>query len=208
MIITITIITDNRLQVRSFPDTAGTAIWRAVSPSVQQNATLQQRLHNCRNCGAKKRPAIKYFQMPLVWPTKPSFIKVSSEISSIKNSEKQTSFRGLWKLCEPSVSMLRTVCSVRTVFRTILTENFYCLPTQHSLNNLGCISNFMHKILIYLHIIHLLKSSTCFEHYLAHLQEVYVVTVYMQPLVSSLSAGDCPVHRLRETHGQPIITTR
>jgi len=36
-----------------------------------------------------------------------------------------------------------------------------------------------------------IKSSTCFEHYLAHLQEVYVVIVYMQPLVSSVSAGDC-----------------
>ena len=56
----------------------------------------------------------------------------------------------------------------------------------------------MHKILIYLHIIHLLKSSTCFEHYPAHPQEVYVVIVYMQPLVPSLSAGDCPVHRLRK----------
>jgi len=56
----------------------------------------------------------------------------------------------------------------------------------------------MHKILVYLHIIHLLKSSTCFEHYPAHLQGVYVVIVCMQPLVSSLSAGDCPVHRLRE----------
>jgi hypothetical protein len=54
----------------------------------------------------------------------------------------------------------------------------------------------MHKIPIYLHIIHLLKSSTCFEHYPAHLQEVHVVTVYMQPLISSLSAGDCLVHRL------------
>ena len=51
----------------------------------------------------------------------------------------------------------------------------------------------MRKILVYLHIIHLLKSSTCFEHYPAHLQEVYVVIVYMQPLVSSLSAGDCLV---------------
>ena len=60
------------------------------------------------------------------------------------------------------------------------------------------ISNLMHKILIYLHIIRLLKSSTCFEHYPAHLQEVYVVIVYMQPLVSSLSVGDCPVHRLRK----------
>jgi len=56
----------------------------------------------------------------------------------------------------------------------------------------------MHKILIYLYVIHLLKSSTCFEHCPAHLQEVYVITVYMQPLVLSLSAGDCPVHRLRE----------
>jgi len=55
----------------------------------------------------------------------------------------------------------------------------------------------MHKILIYLYIIHLLKSSTYFEHYPAHLQEVYVVIVCMQPLVSSRSAGDCPVHRLR-----------
>jgi len=56
----------------------------------------------------------------------------------------------------------------------------------------------MHKLLVYLHIIHLLKFSTCFEHYPTHLQEVYVVIVYMQPLVSSLSAGDCLVHRLRK----------
>ena len=35
--------------------------------------------------------------------------------------------------------------------------------------NLGLISNLMHKILVYLLIIHLLKSSTCFEHYPAHL---------------------------------------
>jgi len=48
----------------------------------------------------------------------------------------------------------------------------------------------MHKILIYLHTIHLLKSSTFFEHHPAHLQEVYVAIVYMQTLVSSLSAGD------------------
>jgi hypothetical protein len=57
----------------------------------------------------------------------------------------------------------------------------------------------MHKILIYLYIIHLLKSSTCFEHWPVHLQEVHVLIVYMQPLVSSLSAGDCLVHRLRKS---------
>jgi hypothetical protein len=55
----------------------------------------------------------------------------------------------------------------------------------------------MNKILIYLYIIHLLKSSTCFEQCPVHLQEAYVVIVYKQPLVSSRSAGDCPVHRLR-----------
>jgi len=60
------------------------------------------------------------------------------------------------------------------------------------------ISNLMHKILIYLYIIHLLKSCTCFEHYPAHLQDVYVIIVYMQPLVSSLSAGDYPGYRLRK----------
>jgi len=37
-----------------------------------------------------------------------------------------------------------------------------------------------------------------YMHYPAHLQEVYVVIVYRQPLVSSLSAGDCLVHRLRK----------
>jgi hypothetical protein len=56
----------------------------------------------------------------------------------------------------------------------------------------------MHKILIYLHIIDILKSSACLKHYSAHLQEVYVIIVYMLPLVSSLSAGDCLVHRLRK----------
>jgi len=48
----------------------------------------------------------------------------------------------------------------------------------------------MHKILIYLHVIHLLKSSTCVEHYPAHLQEVYVVIVYMQPVVSSICKSE------------------
>ena len=51
---------------------------------------------------------------------------------------------------------------------------------------------------------HLLKSSTCFQHYPANLQEVYVITVYMQPLVSPLSAGDCLVHRLRKE--SPFLT--
>jgi hypothetical protein len=50
----------------------------------------------------------------------------------------------------------------------------------------------------YLFIIHLLKSCTCFQRCRARLQEIYSVTVYMQPLVSSLSADDCSVHRLRK----------
>jgi hypothetical protein len=32
----------------------------------------------------------------------------------------------------------------------------------------------------------------------AHHQEIYVTIAHMQPLVSSLSAGDCLVHRLRK----------
>jgi len=35
-----------------------------------------------------------------------------------------------------------------------------------------------------------------FRAYPAHLQEVHLVTVYVRSLVSSLSAGDCLVHRL------------
>ena len=35
---------------------------------------------------------------------------------------------------------------------------------------------------------------------------VYVVIVYMQPLVSSLSAGDCPVHWLRKTQNSYLFT--
>ena len=62
-----------------------------------------------------------------------------------------------------------------------------CTEAETCRINPWLISKLMHKILIYLHIIYLLKSSTCFEHYPAHLQEVYVVIVYMQPLVSSLS---------------------
>jgi hypothetical protein len=42
----------------------------------------------------------------------------------------------------------------------------------------------------------MLKSFTCFEYYPAHLQEVYVVTVYMQTLLSSHYAGR--VHKLRK----------
>ena len=44
-----------------------------------------------------------------------------------------------------------------------------------------------------------IKILYMFEHYPAHLQEVYFVIVYVQPLVSSLSAGDYPVHRLRKS---------
>jgi hypothetical protein len=45
-------------------------------------------------------------------------------------------------------------------------------------------------------IMHLLKSSTCFKHYTAHPQQVYIIIVYMQPVASLLSARDCLVHWL------------
>jgi len=46
-----------------------------------------------------------------------------------------------------------------------------------------------------------------FRAYHAHLQEVHFVIVYMQSLVSSLSAGDCLVHRLtgaQDSHLQTV----
>ena len=79
-----------------------------------------------------------------------------------------------------------------------VSANLASCPYKSTFVSPWLISNLMHKIFIYLHIIHLLKSSTCFENYPAHLLEVYVVIVYMQPLVSSLSAGDCLLHRLRK----------
>jgi hypothetical protein len=53
----------------------------------------------------------------------------------------------------------------------------------------------MHKILIYLHIIHLLKFPTCFEQYPAHLQEVYVVILFL----SSFLTGAQDSHLQRVT---------
>ena len=44
----------------------------------------------------------------------------------------------------------------------------------------------------FIKILYMFRALPCLS------QEVYVVIVYMQPLVSSLSAGDCLVHRLRK----------
>jgi hypothetical protein len=56
------------------------------------------------------------------------------------------------------------------------------------------------------HIIYLLKSSTCFEHYPAHLQEVYVVIVYMQFFLNRCT-GQSPAES-DDTRGcMYIITT-
>ena len=63
--------------------------------------------------------------------------------------------------------------SFRSVSLGKVTSLFFCLENTPlkvtkiwKLNNLypWLISNLMHKILIYSHTIHLLKSSTCFEH--------------------------------------------
>jgi hypothetical protein len=49
------------------------------------------------------------------------------------------------------------------------------------------ISKLMHKILIYLHVIHLLKSSTCFEH-------------YTEPRTSSFLTDAQDSHRYQRLH--------
>ena len=73
----------------------------SVCPSVrvQQNATNTAGCSSdCRNVATavpKKRPEIKHFQRPLLRATKPSFIERNAEISPIKNSQRQITFRGL-----------------------------------------------------------------------------------------------------------------
>ena len=54
-------------------------------------------------------------------------------------------------------------------------------------------TNLMHKFFILIHSLH---PSTCFKHYCVHPQEVKFVL--LQHPVSSLSLGDCSVHRLRK----------
>jgi len=123
-----------------------------------------------------------------------------STVPSCKSLITQVTFRcfhgSLLRMPGQHRQLYNTYSSRRTEHTISTTIQIY--PLMLYVNNPWLISNLMHKILIYLHIIHLLKSSTCFEHCPAHLQEVYVVIVYMQLLVSSLSAGDCPVHRLRK----------
>jgi hypothetical protein len=63
---------------------------------------------------------------------------------------------------------------MRSVDRNVVMEQMTVLKLY-----LFLISNLMHKIIVYLYIIHLLKCSKCFEHFPAHLQEVYVVIVYI-----------------------------
>jgi len=61
------------------------------------------------------------------------------------------------------------------------------------------------KFFIYFYIIHLLKSSTCFEQYTCSSSGGLIVS--MQHLVSSLSVGDCPVHRCtgaQDSHPQRV----
>jgi len=69
-----------------------------------------------------------------------------------------------------------------------------------NMTRVSFLTNVMHKFFI---LIHLLHSSTSFEHYCAHLQEDIVLT---QHLVSSLCLGDCSVHRLREDSSRNLCT--
>ena len=52
-------------------------------------------------------------------------------------------------------------------------------------------TNLLHKFFT---LIHLLHSSTCFEHYCAHLQEDNCFNTAF----GIVTLGDCSVHRLRE----------
>jgi len=70
--------------------------------------------------------------------------------------------------------------------------NFLYFVDRASYYNDSLFTNLIHKFFI---LIHLLLSSTCLEHYYAHFRGTILLVQYM---VSSLSLGDCSVHRLRE----------
>jgi len=70
---------------------------------------------------------------------------------------------------------------------------FYILLTVHPNIKIALFfTNLMHKVFI---LIHLLHSSTCFEHYCVHLQEHNCINT-ASGIVTLFS--DCSVHRLRE----------
>jgi len=65
-----------------------------------------------------------------------------------------------------------------TVHRTITLVNF----------QLGAQNSYLFIYNTFIKILYMFRALPCLS----------FVIVYMQPLVSSLSAGDCPVHRLRK----------
>jgi len=93
-------------------------------------------------------------------------------------------------------------CSPASVLKLCVlpTRSYDSHKTQRSFpqNNINqlIIMFFTKLIQKFFILIHLLHTSTCFEHYYAHPQEVKFVLV--QNLVSSLSLGYCSVHRLRK----------
>ena len=87
------------------------------------------------------------------------------------------------------------------IFNKTITFDIFCMSCVSSsiCNTTGdmlwLISKLMHKnsylftYNTFIKILYMFWALPC-----SHLQEVYIVIVYMQPLVSSLSAGDCLVH--------------
>ena len=133
-----------------------------------------------RNTSLKTHSSYKSFS----WPMKEKEIKESRVGDFFTDVVFWVNFQ--WMLQADHVTLGQQVTSVTFITIDVNWTNKTSLQTDTRKTNLGWSPNLMHIILIYLHIIHLLKSSTCFEHYPAHLQEVYVVIVHMQPLVSSL----------------------
>jgi hypothetical protein len=104
--------------------------------------------------------------------------------SKTKQSTCDQNLKGAFRHTTYSITLMLLTFITMDIFLNYK-NNWLHRTTAGTVGNQHWLINLMHKILIYLRIKHLLKSSTSFEHYPDHLQEVYVVTVYMQPLVSS-----------------------
>jgi len=69
----------------------------------------------------------------------------------------------------------------KTSIQTLFFLDDWLTVLQRSSITLVWSPNWCTKFLFIFYVIHLLKSSTCFKHYPAHLQEVHVVIVYRCP---------------------------
>jgi hypothetical protein len=71
---------------------------------------------------------------------------------------------------------------------------------KHKRDDFFIITNLIHKFFLFIYTNYIkLNSSTCFQRIPSIIRRSTTQFIYMQPLVSSLSASDCLVQQLRKS---------